>query len=178
MMRIKMCTLCCSGPDFGKLAQGEAVTAPSGAVIQPEMCMEAAVLGECITVIDCPSPAYLPALSAAMPSVNELMQDPEGKKLKAVFHIGPEDVVMHEEYQSALQHIKEAKHFAAEKQFDPCTQAPAIRKAVLLQVRRCQYRMATLVLCMHHLVAASAAMGCNKACAVVDHERCVFNHVP
>lgn len=133
-----MCTSCCRGPNFGRLAAGEAVTAPSGRVIQPEECMEASVLGECITVIDCPSTAYLPALSTAMPSVKELMEDPDGKKLKAVFHMGPEDVVMHEDYQGALHPLQEAKHFAAEKQFDPCTQAPAIRKAVLLQVWTCQ----------------------------------------
>jgi hypothetical protein len=99
--------------------------------------MESAVMGECITVIQCPSAAYIPALVAAMPSVQALMQDPDGKRLKAVFHIGPEDVVLHEEYQGSLHHLKQCKHFTAEKTFDPRLHAPSIRKAVLLQVQRC-----------------------------------------
>jgi hypothetical protein len=126
----------CRGPDFGRLAKGEAVATKAGVVVQPEMCMDTAILGECVTVIECPSAAYIPALVAAMPSVHTLMQDPDGKRLKTVFHIGPESVVMHEEYQGSLQHLKQCKHFAAEKSFDPRVHAPPIRKAVLLQVRR------------------------------------------
>lgn len=124
----------CRGPNFGKLSKGQAVTTPAGNVIQPEMCMESAVMGECITLIECPSAAYIPALVAAMPAVNTLMQDPDGKRVKTVFHIGPEDVVMYEEYQQSLLHLQQCKHFAAEKKFDPSAHAPPIRKATLLQV--------------------------------------------
>lgn len=128
----------CRGPEFGKLAKGVAVTTAAGNVVQPEMCMEAAVLGECVTVIDCPSAAYIPALAAAMESVNTLMQDPDGNRVKTVFHVGPEDVVMHEEYQGSLLQLQQCKHFAAEKTFDPSLHAPSMRKAVLLQVQSCR----------------------------------------
>lgn len=53
------------GPQYGKLVRGEEVTAANGQVVRPADVMEPATPGPVVLVVDCPSAAFLPALTAA-----------------------------------------------------------------------------------------------------------------
>jgi hypothetical protein len=97
--------------------------------------MEAAVMGECIVVIDCPNFGYLEALQDAIPALLQLMQDSARQRVSCIFHLGPQKVTGSETYTACMKHLQHCRHFAAEHSFDPAEHAPTIVKSVYLQVR-------------------------------------------
>ncbi|KAJ3149125.1 Zinc phosphodiesterase ELAC protein 2 [Geranomyces michiganensis] len=55
-----------SGPEFGKLHRGESVVAPDGTVVSPEQVVGPEKPGACFIIIECPSSAYISAITTAL----------------------------------------------------------------------------------------------------------------
>ena len=120
------------GPLYGQLVKGEEVVAANGRVVKPSDVMEPSVPGPLVLVVDCPSPAFLPALRAA-PALAELAGGPRGTRLAAAVHLAPRDVTALPEYRAwlagfpaATTHILVAESIAQD--------VPIQRRAAALQV--------------------------------------------
>jgi hypothetical protein len=124
----------CSGPDFGKLSRGGAVTTGSGAVITPEMCMEEGTLGEVIVVLDCPHEAFLASLEAAAAALRGMMGGPGDERVKVVVHLAQENVVNSPRYKEWIRAFPECHHMVPAFDFDPCRHPPSLASSVHLQV--------------------------------------------
>ena len=77
----------CRGPLFGQLTRGQPVTTPDGIVVTPAECMEDTYPGEVVIVVDCPSAAHLPGLSASSGPVQALVGSESTPRVLSLIHI-------------------------------------------------------------------------------------------
>jgi hypothetical protein len=124
----------CRGPDFGKLTQGCTVLASSGQEVSPEMCLEQAVPGEVIVVVDCPDISYLAALASAADDVEALADDSGHRRVKVFCHLTPEGVVKEPRYQEWMARFPRWLQIMAGDSFDADKDAPSLSGSYKLQV--------------------------------------------
>lgn len=67
------------GPLYGQLVRGEEVTSISGRVVTPHDVMEPSTPGPVVLVVDCPSAAFLPALTAPSCALHKWTSDEEAR---------------------------------------------------------------------------------------------------
>lgn len=79
------------GPLYGKLSRGESVTTPNGRLVLPEEVKEPTTPGPVVLVVDCPSPAFLPALTSA-PGLARWTQGEEADRVACLVHLAERSV--------------------------------------------------------------------------------------
>ncbi|RKO93416.1 beta-lactamase-like protein [Blyttiomyces helicus] len=76
------------GVDFGRLTRRESITTPGGTVVHPDQCIGKARPGAVFLIVDCPSPAYIPAMLASE-SFAPLFENAGGQVACIVHMCGP-----------------------------------------------------------------------------------------
>jgi hypothetical protein len=144
----------CRGPAYRKLTLGQSVLAADGAVVTPDMCVEAAMPGEVLAVVDCPDAAFLLALEASVDAFHALADDDDHKRVKVMAHMAGAEVVGSERYQAWLRSFDRWQHVVVSGAFDHARHIPSLLASHTLQVR-----------CLRHVQAAH----CIVTCACLSH---------
>lgn len=119
------------GPDFSKLASGQSVTTPSGAVVEPSQVMEPSREGTGIAICDLPGPEYL---GGFLESTEWADEEACRRKIGCFFWLVSGGVVRDPRFLAFSERFSSAKHIISSSDICPdrITFKGATKSAVLL----------------------------------------------